>query len=81
MIAHYENTPDAQPPADVLAAIARALRVSADELLGIAPLSDDVSSAAYRLRKRLRKVEELPADDQKTVLKIVDALLEKRGGA
>ncbi len=81
MIAHYENTPDAQPPADVLAELARALRVSTDVLLGIAPLSEDVSSAVYRLRKRLRKVEELPSDDQKTVLKIVDALLEKRGVA
>jgi transcriptional regulator with XRE-family HTH domain len=81
MIAHYENTPDARPPADVVAALARALQVSADELLGLEPISDEVSSARYRLRKRLRKVEELPPDDQKTVLKIVDALLEKRGVA
>ncbi len=78
MVAHYENTPDAQPPADVLAALARALGVSADELLGLAPLSEQVNSATYRLRRRLRKVEDLPADDQKTVVKLVEALVTSR---
>jgi transcriptional regulator with XRE-family HTH domain len=56
MVTHYENTPDAQPPADVLAALARALGVSADELLGLVPLSEQMNSATYRLRRRLRKV-------------------------
>lgn len=79
MVAHYENTPGAQPPADVLAALARALEVSADELLGLAPLSEHVSSTTYRLRRSLRKVEQLPADDQKTVVKLVDALVTSRG--
>lgn len=78
MIAHYENTPDAQPPADVLRALATALEVSADELLGLQPLAEDVSSARYHLRKRLRRVEDLPPEDQKTVLKVVDALIETR---
>jgi hypothetical protein len=81
MFAHYQSTLDARPLADVLAELLSPLRVSADELLGLAPLSENASSAAYRLRKRLRRVEELPPDDQKTVLKIVDALLEKRGVA
>lgn len=78
MVAHDENTPGAQPPADVLAALARSLEVSADELLGLADAPEPVPASTYRLRKRLRKVEELPASDQKTVLKIVDALVEKR---
>jgi len=78
MVAHYENTPGAQPPADVLAALARALDVSADELLGLASLSEQVNSATYRLRRRLRKVEELSADDQKTVVKLVEALVTSR---
>ena len=34
MIAPYENTPGAQPPADVVVALARALDASIDELLG-----------------------------------------------
>jgi transcriptional regulator with XRE-family HTH domain len=78
MVAHYENTPGAQPPADVVVSLARALGVTADELPGLSPLAEEVSSATYRLRKRLRKVEELPPDDQKTVVKIVEALVEKR---
>jgi transcriptional regulator with XRE-family HTH domain len=78
MVAYYE-TQGGQPPGPILPDLAIALGVSTDELLGVQPLKEDVSSAAYRLRKRLRKVEDLPPDDQKTVLKIVDALLEKRG--
>jgi transcriptional regulator with XRE-family HTH domain len=77
MVAQDQNTPGAQPPADVVVSLARALGVTADELPGLSTLSEDVSSASYRLRKRLRKVEELPTDDQKTVIKIVDALFEK----
>jgi len=76
--AHYESTPGAQPPADVVVALARALGASADELLGLGPAAEDISSATYRLRKRLRKVEHLPPDDQKTVVKIVEALVDKR---
>ncbi|MFG0314893.1 MAG: helix-turn-helix domain-containing protein [Phycisphaerales bacterium] len=68
MIAHYENSPGAKPPADVLAALARALGGSADALLGLEPTSEHVSAATYRLPKRLRKVEDLPPDDQKTVV-------------
>jgi hypothetical protein len=32
-----------------------------------------------RLRRRLRKVEALPPEDQKALLTLVDALLEGRG--
>ena len=31
------------------------------------------------MRKRLQRVEELPAADQRAVLKFVDALVESRG--
>ena len=78
MVAHYENKPGAQPPDDILAALVRALDVSADEILGLEPLSEQVNSAPYRLRRRLRKVEELPPDDQKTVVRLVDALITSR---
>ena len=81
MIAHYEGTPDAQPPGALVAALAKALKVTADELLGLQPVSEEGSAATLRLRKKLRKVETLPPNDQKTVLRIVDALLEQRGAA
>ena len=78
MIAYYEQE-GAQPPGALLVDLARALRVSTDELLGIEPIRNRVSPKTARLRKRLRQVEELPAPDQRAVLKFVDALVDSRG--
>lgn len=61
-----------------MAALARAHDVSADEPLGLSPLSEQVNSATCRLPRSLRKVEELQADDQKTVLELVDTLVTSR---
>lgn len=77
VIAYYESD-GAQPPGALLAELATALKVTADELLGIAPLKEMTSSKQARLRKRLQRVEELPAADQRAVLKFVDALFESR---
>lgn len=78
MMAYYEQE-DAQPPGALLVDLAQALEVTADELLGIEPLKETVSSSQARIRKRLRQVEELPAADQRTILKLVDALVVSRG--
>jgi transcriptional regulator with XRE-family HTH domain len=80
MIAHYERE-DAQPPGPILPELARALGVSTDELLGVVPVEEETSPKTARLLKRLRRVEKLPAADQRAVLTLVDALLEKRGVA
>jgi hypothetical protein len=56
----------------------RALKVSADELLGLAPVRETTSAKTARLLKRLRRVEELPPADQRAVLKLVDAMLDTR---
>jgi hypothetical protein len=37
-----------------------------------------VSAQQARIRKRLRQVEELPPADQRTILKLVDALVVSR---
>ena len=55
--------------------------VSSDALLGVVPLPEETSPKTARLLKRLRRVEKLPAADQRAVLTLVDALLEKRGVA
>lgn len=78
VIAYYEAD-DAQPPGSLLSDLARALRVSADELLGIKPIKQKISPKAARLRKRLQKIEKLPPADQRAVLKFVEALCETRG--
>lgn len=77
VIAYYESH-GAQPPGAMLAELAQALKVSADELLGLKPVSEKAAPKTARLLKRLQKVAELPAADQRTVLKLVDALHESR---
>lgn len=77
MIAYYERE-DAEPPGALLPELARALKVSTDELLGVKALPETPSARAGRLRKRLEQVEALPPADQRAVLKVVDALLQSR---
>ena len=54
--------------------LAQALKVSSDELLGLKPLTEKRSPRTARLLKRLQKIEDLPAADQRTILKLLDAL-------
>jgi len=62
----------------VLAKLAEALKASADALLGREPIKNGTSPRTARLLKRLKKVEELPPADQRTVLKLVEALVQTR---
>ena len=50
--------------------------MTSDESLGLKPATDKPTPKTARLLKRLRKIEEPPAADQRTVLKLVDALHE-----
>jgi len=77
VIAYYEQD-DAQPPGPLLAELARVLKASSDELLGLQPVKDGTSPRTARLLKRLRRVEELPPADQRALLKLVDALVTTR---
>lgn len=80
VIAYYESD-GAQPPGAMLVDLARALGITADELLGMAPVREKTSPKTARLLKRLRRIEELPPAEQRAVLKMVDALLEHRRAA
>ena len=77
MIAYYEAD-DAQPPGAMLVDLAKTLRVTSDELLGLKPVKQKASPKSARLLKRLRQVEKLPAADQRAVLKFVDALVSSK---
>lgn len=77
VVAYYEAE-SAQPPGALLVDLARALRVSTDELLGVKAVSDKLSPKTARLLKRLQRIEELPPADQRAVLKLVDAMLDTR---
>jgi transcriptional regulator with XRE-family HTH domain len=77
VIAYYEAQ-SAQPPGALLVDLARALKVSTDELLGVKPISEKLSPKTARLLKRLQRIEELPPADQRAVLKLVDAMIDTR---
>jgi transcriptional regulator with XRE-family HTH domain len=77
MLAYYERD-DAEPPGALLPALAQALQVSTDELLGVRPLGALRTGRAARVLKRLEPVADLPPADQQAVLKLVDALLATR---
>ena len=47
-------------------------------MLDVRPVRETLSPKAARLLKRLRRIGELPATDQRAVLKLVDAMLETR---
>ena len=72
-IAYYE-TESEQPPGALLADLARALKVSSDELLGLKPITEKPSPRRARLLKRLQKIEDLAPADQRAVFKVVEAL-------
>lgn len=76
-VIHYYEQDSAQPPGAMLVDLARALRVSADELLGLKPHKEKTSPRTARLMKRLQKIESLPPADQRAVLKILDGLLTR----
>jgi hypothetical protein len=78
VIAYYGQN-GAQPPGAMLMDLAKVLRVSTDQLLGLKPTKEETSPRTARLLGRLQKIEELPAGDQRTVLKILDSLLERHG--
>ncbi|MFN8647612.1 MAG: hypothetical protein U0104_12660 [Gemmatimonadales bacterium] len=77
MIPYYQGE-GGHPPGALLADLVRTLKGTSDELLGLKPATEKPSPRTARLLKRLQKIEQLPAADQRTVLKLLDALLESR---
>jgi transcriptional regulator with XRE-family HTH domain len=77
-ISYYE-TDDGVPPASAVIALARALQVSTDELLGLrAPkierLKED-DPETRRMWKRFRQVSSLPERDRKAVIRLINSLV------
>jgi transcriptional regulator with XRE-family HTH domain len=76
MIAYYE-VQSAHPPTTLLPAIARALAVSTDELLGTSPLRKLPRSKDNRLQRRLQQIEKLEPAEKRQVLQLIDAFIER----
>ena len=75
-ISYYEND-DGIPPAAALIDLAKALRVSSDELLGLRQtktehVEDDAETR--RLWKRFQMVTHLPEKDQRAVIRLINSL-------
>ena len=65
------------PPAEMLVKLADALDVSVDFLLTGNPIEDS-PLASSRLFKRFQVLERLTTEDQKTIIKVIDALIAKQ---
>jgi len=76
MIAYYE-VQTKHPPTHLILPLAKALRVSADELLGIKDIKHQLDPEHAALWRRLKKAEALPKRDQKALFHYLDALLKK----
>ncbi len=75
IISHYE-TQAANPPLTIVVDLAQALRVSADELLGIKPVkADKLDAEEKRLWKKFRKIRTLPIKDQRAIIRMVNSLV------
>jgi len=75
MIAYYEGETK-HPPATLLPELAGALRVSTDELLGITPVKQTMTTNR-RLQRRMQQFNQLPKRDQEALLRTIDAFLSK----
>jgi len=76
-ISYYEND-DGIPPAAAVIALARALKVSADEMLGLKPpkldhAADDAETR--RLWKRFQMMAELPEKDQRALIRLINSMV------
>jgi transcriptional regulator with XRE-family HTH domain len=82
-LSRYEAVAD-RAPAPVLAALAKALRVTRDELLGVKPLqrasiNGHGSGEDRRLWKKFQQEMALPEKDRRAVIRLVNSLVETKG--
>jgi transcriptional regulator with XRE-family HTH domain len=76
VIAYYEGETH-YPPAHLIEPLAKALKVSTDELLGVKLIKQQRDPQHAALWRRLKKIESLPKRDQKALLHYLDALVQK----
>ncbi|GAC1676975.1 MAG: hypothetical protein NVS9B2_27760 [Steroidobacteraceae bacterium] len=75
MMAYYEG-PTAQPPANLLPAMAQALGVSVDALLGSETSKRRAKATDTRMQRRLQQIANLPADERRQLLQLVDTFID-----
>lgn len=65
------------PTATTIIRLAQVLGVSADTLLGLEPLKNDVPGLDRAVLRRVRKLDDLSQRDRQAVLRHIDALVER----
>jgi transcriptional regulator with XRE-family HTH domain len=78
-VIYYYEGETTYPPAHLIAPLAKELKVSTDELLGIKRIKQQLDPQHAALWRRLKKIETLPKRDQKALLHYLDALVTKNG--
>jgi transcriptional regulator with XRE-family HTH domain len=79
-VSYYENA-FGFPPAPQLVALAKALHVTTDELLGVKSIKPDARAEdpeTRRLWKKFQQVSELPDKDQRAVIRLINSLAGMR---
>ena len=81
MVAYYEGETE-HPPTHLLPALAKALGVSADQLLGVEQVKANGRVRDTRLWRRFSQMEKLPPAERKPIVQVIDAFLKgkKAGG-
>jgi len=75
MVAYYEVESE-HPPTTLLPAIAAALNISTDQLLGLATVKKPPKARDSRLQRRLAQLEKLDAAERRQIMQVLDTLLE-----
>lgn len=75
VIAYYEGETD-YPPSLLLPGLAKALKVTTDELLGIAPMKKAAKPGNSRLQRRIQDIEKLDARQKRQIMQFLDTFIE-----
>jgi len=76
MISEYESG-RLRLHGDLIIELARMLKVTADELLGLEPVRQPTGVESRRIMRRVRQIEGLSKRDQQALLRTIDAFLSK----
>lgn len=74
MISYYEGRAE-HPPTSVLPALAKALCVTTDELLGVTPIKK-IRKPDTRLEQRLQQIQKLAPRPRKQIMQLIDTFIE-----
>ena len=67
-----------RPHPDMIVRLAKALRVSTEEMLGVKPPSTNGATGSRRVRRRPQAIDQLPKRDQDALFRTIDVFLQAR---